>query len=119
MFKTDKGNRVSWYIARTGTTANSRDLNYVCCRNNQKTIYLHAYIMNHMFNSKGKLSVDHIDQNPLNNRLSNLRIVNQSIQNQNTSKRSRRKLLENYLQVLIKKCFLNMWYIIGKNKITN
>lgn len=90
--KTSKGNRVTWYVTKTGTTSDGkRDLNYVGCNYNRKTLYLHAYLMDHMFNGKGKKSVDHIDQNPLNNMLSNLRIVEQSIQNKNTGKRSRKK----------------------------
>lgn len=90
--KTSKGNRVTWYVTKTGTTSDGkRELNYVTCRNGNKMVYLHAYLMDHMFNGKGKNSVDHIDQNPLNNMRSNLRIVEQSVQNKNTGKRSRKK----------------------------
>lgn len=88
-FKTDKGNRPNWYITVTGKTGEGRDLKYVCCRNNQKMIYLHALIMEHMFQGKGNNSVDHIDRNPFNNRRHNLRIVTQSEQNENTGKRQR------------------------------
>lgn len=90
-FQTDKGNYVSWYVHKTGTTSDgSRDLHYVSCRNNQKSIYLHALLMDHMNNGKGQDSVDHIDRNPLNNRRYNLRIATQAQQNQNTEKRSRK-----------------------------
>ena len=96
-YKTDVGNPVSWYIAITGKTSDGkRILKYVAARNNQKTIYLHALIMNHIGNGKGKISVDHIDRNPLNNRRRNLRIATQSEQNRNTEKRSRKKLLNHY-----------------------
>lgn len=92
LFKTDKGNKVSWYVQRTGTTSDGkRDLFYVTCRNNQKMIYLHAFLMNHTGKGKGQPSVDHIDRNPLNNRRSNLRVATQVVQNQNTIKRSRKK----------------------------
>lgn len=89
--KTDKGNYVSWYIHKTGTTIDgSRDLCYVESRNGAKMIFLHAFLMDHMNNGKGQDSVDHIDRNPLNNRRYNLRIATQAQQNQNTEKRSRK-----------------------------
>jgi len=92
LFKTDRGNKVSWYVARTGTTIDGkRDLNYVTCRCDNKMIYLHAFLLNHMGKGKGQSSVDHIDRNPLNNRRSNIRIVTQAVQNTNTGKRSRKK----------------------------
>jgi len=43
-----------------------------------------------MFPGKGQMSVDHIDKNPLNNRMHNLRIASQREQNMNTIKRSRK-----------------------------
>ena len=84
LLRTDKGNRVSWYVTATGKTRDGkRDLNYVCCRIGKKYAYLHAYLMDHMGKGKGKLSVDHIDRNPLNNTRRNLRITTQKVQNQN------------------------------------
>lgn len=90
------GNRPSWYLAKTGETIKGRDLNYIACKikvdtGEQKVFYLHAFLMNHMGNGRGSESVDHIDQDPLNNRQSNLRIVSQSIQNENRVKKSRPK----------------------------
>jgi hypothetical protein len=53
--------------------------------NDNKQIYMHAFLMNHYGNGleKGALSVDHINQDKLDNRLCNLRITTQSVQNSN------------------------------------
>lgn len=50
-----------------------------------KKIALHAFLMNHYGNGleKGSLSVDHINQNKMDNRICNLRITTQSVQNSN------------------------------------
>lgn len=53
---------------------------------NPDKIYLHQIIMNCYGNGKGtkEISVDHIDQNPLNNCFSNLRIATRKEQEQNS-----------------------------------
>jgi hypothetical protein len=82
-----KGNRCSLYVARTGTTNKGRILEYVFYKQNGKTLSLHTLIMN---NPPENMSVDHIDNNTLNNRRYNLRYATQSTQNHNRGKRARK-----------------------------
>lgn len=73
---------------------------YVCSTNN---LYIHQIIMNLYGNGKGtkNTSVDHIDQNPLNNTIQNLRVATRKQQEDNTkgiqpgTKRSRQSIAQN------------------------
>ena len=64
---------------------------WTCCNNGYITtvnnegnqVYMHAFLMNHYGHGKGQESVDHINQDKLDNRLCNLRITTQSVQNSN------------------------------------
>ena len=71
----------SWSLAKNG---------YVVGFIEGKKLYLHQYLLNYHGNGKGQNSIDHINRNKLDNRLENLRIVDQSIQNINRDKTSRK-----------------------------
>lgn len=68
------GIKSCWYMTKVG---------YVCAKINNDKIYMHAFLMNHFGNGKGQDSVDHINRDKLDNRLCNLRITTQSVQNSN------------------------------------
>jgi hypothetical protein len=78
--------QVSWFIGKNG---------YPGCRtvmNGKDTVLtLHQHLMNHYGHGKGQESIDHINRNKLDNRLQNLRITSQSIQNENRDKVRRQK----------------------------
>lgn len=86
--KKDHAN-VTWYYAPNGyisrTTHKGDKIPYV---------YLHQFILKYSGHGKGKNSIDHIHgqselEKRLDNRLSNLRITTQSVQNENRGKVSR------------------------------
>lgn len=89
--------RIKKYEDKNGKITISKQNNYYVC--NPSKLYVHQIIMDCYGNGKGtkNISVDHIDQNPANNRFSNLRIATQEIQQKNTTgikegtKRTRKK----------------------------
>ena len=74
------GVRPTWFMMQNG---------YVAAKKDHITRYLHAHIMNY-YGKGHTLSVDHINQDKLDNRRINLRLATQSEQNQNTGKRNRK-----------------------------
>ena len=76
-----KNSNTSWFLCNNGYVASNISL---------KQIYLHQYIMEFWGQGKGGLSIDHINRNKLDNRRENLRITDQSIQNFNKDKVSRK-----------------------------
>ena len=70
----NNGKKLTWFKHQNG---------YILCSNN---LFIHQIIMDCYGNGKGtkNISVDHIDRNPLNNTLENLRIATREEQQNNT-----------------------------------
>jgi hypothetical protein len=84
--QTDEFKQMTWYYAPVGYVSRT-----VKATDSYKVAYLHQFIMNHHGNGKGQESIDHINQNKLDNRSSNLRVASQSIQNTNRGKVARHR----------------------------
>lgn len=94
MFQNQKQSKhPTWYKGQNG---------YAVCHGFKGTngkisgVYFHHHVMD--FKSENGKTIDHINQNPLDNRKSNLRIVNQSIQNNNQGFRKGKKEIIDIIQ---------------------
>lgn len=120
--------KITWYLQKNGYIAGHVTEIKNCISDtitSDKVIYMHQVIMNCYGNGKGtkNISVDHIDQDPTNNMMENLRIATREEQEQNSkgikvgTKRARKhnaKLLpEGLTQNMMKK------YIVYYNECYN
>jgi len=113
----NNNNKLTWHKHSNG---------YILC--SYKSLFIHQIIMNCFGNGKGTkhLSVDHIDRNPINNRLENLRLASREEQEQNSkgimkgTKRARKSsakpLPEGITQDMMRKYVNYYEEVVGKNK---
>jgi hypothetical protein len=78
---------ITWYYAPVGYIARTVKKDDTV----HPHAYLHQFVLDHCGNGKGGESIDHINQNKLDNRASNLRLASQSLQNTNRGKVARHR----------------------------
>lgn len=110
LFKIDKDDLEKvqsrqWFSATDGKYIGS----YIVVNDEQKVLYLHNFIMNHIvFPGRGaKSSIDHINRDGLDNRKENLRMATQTQQNINQKKKVRKTTLPEGISELP----THIWYI--------
>ena len=83
-----------WYVASGGYYIGSA----IRVENKNKILYLHNFVMNKLtFEGKGqKETIDHINRDGMDNRKSNLRLVSQTVQNINQSKKPRKAIIPSH-----------------------
>lgn len=78
---------------------------------------LHQHLTGHYGHGRGKESIDHINRNKLDNRIANLRITSQSVQNENRDKVRRHKSAKE-LPHEIKDIILPKFVVYYKEKVS-
>jgi hypothetical protein len=104
----EKIKKLSWHKASNNYISNG-----VIVDGKRKEVYLHNLIMDRIeFKGKGlKESVDHINRIGFDNRKENLRVITQSEQNLNQSKRSRKVELPEDSELLADDIPKHIWYV--------
>jgi hypothetical protein len=110
---------LTWYISPNG---------YVACHSNDTCYYMHQIIMNHYGHGRGtsNISIDHIDRDPRNNSMENLRLATRKEQEQNSkgimpnTKRERqtiaRPLPEGITQDMLRKYVVYYYNVYNKEQ---
>jgi hypothetical protein len=98
----------SWHYASNAYISHG-----IIVEGKKKELYLHNLVMNRLgFPGKGsKETVDHINRNGLDNRKENLRVLTQSEQNLNQSKKSRRIQLPEDSGLTAEDIPKHIWYV--------
>jgi hypothetical protein len=99
----------AWHIASNNYVSSA----YLCGDGKRRELYLHNLIMGvDLFPGKGaKETVDHINRNGLDNRKENLRIITQSQQNINQSKKIRTVILPEECNIKPDEIPKHIWYV--------
>jgi hypothetical protein len=99
----------AWHVSSGAYIAST----FYTDENIKKEVYIHNLIMNRdLFLGKGqKETVDHINRNGLDNRKENLRIISQSEQNINQSKKKRNVSLPENCGINVNDIPTHIWYV--------
>lgn len=118
-YEKQNNEKITWFLCANG---------YIAGKTRNKQLYIHQVITGCFGNGRGTsdVSVDHIDRDPLNNMMENLRIATREEQEQNSkgiapkTKRTRqvnaRPLPEGITQEMLKKYVVYYYNIIDKEK---
>lgn len=77
--------KITWHLFKNGYVGYT----FYIEKHKQKALYMHQVLMNYYGNKDKSINIDHINGDKLDNRMENLRIVEQSTQIRNRGKRNR------------------------------